>query len=195
MSNLNGFGTSKRIAVVMVMFLAIFVSAINANADTLIYDSSNYNYAYNNPTIIPEFTIATSAYITEIWDYHYNNNGLDNYGRGATPGTIGLERTSGTPALIGTWNAVAGPEPTPISWYIYPNVLFAPGTYKILDSDIPTWSTSWNSGGDGHAANWVPGIGMSQVYSGTAPVPLPGAFLLFAPGLVGLAAIRRRFKK
>ena len=28
-----------------------------------------------------------------------------------------------------------------------------------------------------------------------APVPLPSAFLLFGPGLVGLAAIRRRFKK
>ncbi len=27
------------------------------------------------------------------------------------------------------------------------------------------------------------------------PVPLPGAIFLFAPGLVGLAAIRRRFKK
>jgi len=27
------------------------------------------------------------------------------------------------------------------------------------------------------------------------PVPLPGALLLFAPGLVGLAAVRRRFKK
>jgi hypothetical protein len=29
----------------------------------------------------------------------------------------------------------------------------------------------------------------------SAPVPLPSAFLLLSPGLVGLAAIRRRFKK
>ena len=29
----------------------------------------------------------------------------------------------------------------------------------------------------------------------SAPVPLPGALLLFGPGLVGLAAVRRRFKK
>ena len=28
-----------------------------------------------------------------------------------------------------------------------------------------------------------------------APVPLPGALLLFGPGLVGLAAVKRRFKK
>ena len=29
----------------------------------------------------------------------------------------------------------------------------------------------------------------------SAPVPIPGAILLFAPGLVGLVAVRRRFKK
>jgi len=35
------------------------------------------------------------------------------------------------------------------------------------------------------------------IYDGkvTAPVPIPGAILLFAPGLAGIAAIRRRFKK
>ena len=27
------------------------------------------------------------------------------------------------------------------------------------------------------------------------PVPIPGAILFFGPGLVGLAAVRRRFKK
>jgi hypothetical protein len=30
---------------------------------------------------------------------------------------------------------------------------------------------------------------------GPSPTPIPGAILLFAPGLVALAAIRRRFKK
>jgi len=30
---------------------------------------------------------------------------------------------------------------------------------------------------------------------GAAPVPIPGALLLFGPGLAGIAAIRRRFKK
>jgi hypothetical protein len=32
-------------------------------------------------------------------------------------------------------------------------------------------------------------------HNGPAPVPLPAALLLFAPGLVGMAAVRRRFEK
>ena len=34
-----------------------------------------------------------------------------------------------------------------------------------------------------------------KLYGGPAPVPIPSALLLFGPGLVGLGAIRRRFKK
>ncbi len=35
----------------------------------------------------------------------------------------------------------------------------------------------------------------ARFYEGGAPVPVPASLLLFAPGLAGLAAIRRRFKK
>jgi hypothetical protein len=38
------------------------------------------------------------------------------------------------------------------------------------------------------------GFGLVTGFS-TSAVPIPGAILLFAPGLAGLAAIRRRFKK
>ena len=34
-----------------------------------------------------------------------------------------------------------------------------------------------------------------QEFLGLTPVPIPGAILLFGPGVAGLAAIRRRFKK
>jgi hypothetical protein len=42
-------------------------------------------------------------------------------------------------------------------------------------------------------SNWFQIQGTSS--DPPSPVPLPGALLLFAPGLVGLAAVRRRFKK
>ena len=38
------------------------------------------------------------------------------------------------------------------------------------------------------------GIVQSVTYN-ASPVPVPATLLLFGPGLVGLAAIRRRFKK
>jgi hypothetical protein len=188
MRRFDGFGGSKRLSFALVAFLVIFVSAINANAAYVIFDSSNYNIANQPPDFSPSFIIATNTYITAIWDYHYNN------GRGAGPGTIGLEKTSGTPSLIGTWNAVTDIGQPPISWWVHPNVLLAPGTYNIVDSHFYGWSTSWDSGGYGHAADWAPGIAMSQVWAGTAPVPIPGAVWLLGPGLVGLAAARRRFK-
>ena len=35
----------------------------------------------------------------------------------------------------------------------------------------------------------------ATITSATAPVPIPGALLLFGPGLAGLAAVRKRLKK
>ena len=53
--------------------------------------------------------------------------------------------------------------------------------------------------GDGVQDGGLEGYGLYAlaVHSGDvgAPVPIPGAILLFAPGLVGLAAVRRRLKK
>jgi hypothetical protein len=43
--------------------------------------------------------------------------------------------------------------------------------------------------------NLNPGRPDNPFFKGTATVPIPGAILLFAPGLLGLAAIRRRFRK
>ena len=43
--------------------------------------------------------------------------------------------------------------------------------------------------------SWWGPILDNVVVQPTAPVPIPGALLLFGPGLAGLAAVRRRFKK
>ena len=76
-------------------------------------------------------------------------------------------------------------------------------SYILFDTN------GYNSGGDngdtimGRAYNFNGGTvsvnhgyGLVTDFVGTAPaVLIPGAMLLFAPGLVGLAAMRRRFKK
>ncbi|WP_093882244.1 hypothetical protein [Syntrophus gentianae] len=57
---------------------------------------------------------------------------------------------------------------------------------KLAVHDV--WDDShYESGTDGYRSAWL--------VSNAAPVPVPPSVLLLAPGLIGLAAIKRRFKK
>lgn len=62
-----------------------------------------------------------------------------------------------------------------------------------IDSGVPGTVTEVDSisfGGYSHGAD-----ANVQVYGHTAPVPLPGTLLLLGSGLLGLAGVRRRFKR
>jgi hypothetical protein len=54
---------------------------------------------------------------------------------------------------------------------------------------------NFGNGRQGHAAkNLITGFSALAVHSGYVHAPIPGAILLFAPGLVGLAVIRKKFR-
>jgi hypothetical protein len=64
-----------------------------------------------------------------------------------------------------------------------------PGWTNITELDFNSFGGT-NHGYGGTGPHFV-----MDNFNGTAPVPIPGALFLFAPGLAGLAAIRRRFTK
>ncbi len=59
--------------------------------------------------------------------------------------------------------------------------------YEFLNSQLG-WMEQWTQG-------IVMAVHDGNIATEVDPAPIPGAILLFAPGLVGLAAIRRRFGK
>jgi hypothetical protein len=120
---------------------------------------------YGNATIYP--AAVTSGYLTSPGGAFWYDNQL-------YPGT------SSQPSF---------------TWY---GLLFTTGTFGTSDyKEINLWSNS-AAQNDYTLMQWTQAGGYSVDNTdtrGTATVPIPGAVLLFAPGLAGIALLRRRNKQ
>ncbi|MCX5807742.1 MAG: hypothetical protein NT010_17005 [Proteobacteria bacterium] len=147
-----------------------------------IYLNGRGDYAFNISAPGTPYAGSTASELAYMFYNNLGNNAFfDIYGYSRAVGDYGLihtgQFTNFGPDIKNVWywsesndsNAVTG-------WTFYLSIgLQAPGHSGEFYNNGYAWAVH-----DGD-------IG--------APVPIPGAILLFAPGLAGLAAIRRRFAK
>ncbi len=115
-----------------------------------IFKITSIHSAHNGATTPTTFTISETWLITEIRTYHWND------GQGVTPGLLGLMDEN---SILGPWDAIGEPGSGGVPnayWVATPNIVIGPGTYRVLDSDVDTWSQNDDTAGRGMA--WVYGI-------------------------------------
>jgi hypothetical protein len=116
-----------------------------------LFTLNNPHAVQNHPVRETVMTLSTSAVLTKIVTYHWNN------GAGTSaPGTILLRSQSGK--VFGPWQAEGEPGQGGVPnayWVCYPNLSVPAGTYRVIDSDPATWSQNAVSG---HAGmSWAEG--------------------------------------
>jgi hypothetical protein len=189
------------IAIALILgFSTLSRAALIDNGGNLIYDTVQkitwYDYTYNgSDTSSPP--IGATWDQAMYWAAHLNVGGVTGW-------TLPRE---GQMAYL-DWNElgnVQGGPPVYFGAFVNLQAALAPGNpsrfYNYWSStEYAPGSTAYyfffDEGGQGIDYEWAPFFALA-VHSGDvgAPVPIPGAILLFAPGLLGLAAVRRRLKK
>jgi hypothetical protein len=116
-----------------------------ASAEELFHGYNNFG-VLNGPRNSTFFTVTGFGWnVNQIATYHYNN------GRGTTSvGNIKIFFASNG-ALQGTYRAVgiaSGNVPN-ANWIANTNQLLLPGTYRVSDDSVSTWSFNNQSGGAG----------------------------------------------
>ena len=155
----------------------------------LIYDSWNRDGVGNAPTSLPVFSVTNPTKILEVSDYHWNAGfGQDPAG---IDGQISIYNDA-TDALVGSWSATS--DARHIFWFAEPDIVLAPGSYRVVDSDPATWSYSLTNyaplPGDG--PDWKPGVGFSAIL---ATVAEPDRAVMVGTSFMLLLGITRRKRR
>jgi len=177
----------------------------------LIYDSAQkitwYEYTYTNKSQGETWSQATSW--VQNLTVTVNGQAITGWTLPTTPGTTSGPVDEGQMGLLyyTELGKLAYPLPGPViaNQVPFTNLLYDRGYWTgTAWSGSPiywAWTFDFYSGDQDTDRKGTPSnpvfyyaLAVHSGYVGAA-VPLPGALLLFGPGLAGLAAIRRRFKK
>jgi hypothetical protein len=132
-----------------------------------------------------------------------NDHVLTLYGVAENGGFKDLANISTGIAYQLVWKIVADPTPNKLKLYaaVNPEAGVEP-TWTIINAPGDSLQTDWYVKNVkvqetiNGASGWIDEIRIGTTYDdvvkSTAPVPIPGAILLFAPGLAGIAILRRR---
>lgn len=130
----------------LVTLLLSAAAAPWADQAAVVFDSSKATPVESVPLQPTRFTLRERLSIGSIQTFHWNG------GKGATPGSIALQ--SRDKRLFGPWKAEGLRDAQGVEnayWEVKPDLLLAPGSYTILDSDPVTWSRNPERGNIGIA--------------------------------------------
>ena len=207
--------------IVLSAFVLVFAAAANATVSWTDWTSATSTTAQGTLTIGATAVGVTysgpplAAQLDNIGTYYYTNASTYQPNPPPTAGIIELNNagtstitfsqavTNPVIALV-SWNGAVVNFGVPITFLSYGPSYWGSGSPTLIAG-----GTGFIGNGELHGVVEVPGTftsitftdtvsenwhGLTVGAAGLAPVPIPGALLLFGPGLVGLAAIRRRFK-
>jgi hypothetical protein len=173
----------------VIMTLLVFIFCPTALLASDIYppfDEYQHSYEWTNPQEYSGVYINGKYYfnlendynqfaVKKLWFYMEYNGGRQDYSLDLITITYGNETINMTSR---EWGTTTDQDYNWLSetWTIKPQ----PGSETII---ITLFSNQYQ---------WVHYAAMASTCT---PIPIPGALWLFAPGLAGLAAIRRRFTK
>jgi len=198
----------KRIALfAMIAMLFLAVQAGRANADLI----ANGNFATGDFT---GWILGGDYANPSVW-YTVNNDGLQNVPAAPTANYAQF-LTAGAPVTISQTLAATAGQAYTVSFYVKddwptstPNNEFRAvwNGATVMDLAGTSMSSVWTpyafaiTGGTGNGTNtltfsFLQDSAMLDItHISAAPVPVPGALLLFGPGLLGLIGLRRRITK